>query len=67
MAQYDALDWRHRRYYAVYHDYAAGRSGANYLFNAEIPGPAAERTLPKIKESAFVIFTVYIFFTLLQQ
>ena len=27
-------------------------SGANYLFNAEIPGPAAERTLPKIKESA---------------
>lgn len=40
-------------------------SGANYLFNAETPGPAAERTLPKIKESAFVIFTVYIFFTLL--
>ena len=40
-------------------------SGANYLFNAEIPGPAAERTLPKIKESAFVIFTVYILFTLL--
>ncbi len=40
-------------------------SGANYLFNAEIPGPAAERTLPKIKESALVIFTVYIFFTLL--
>lgn len=42
-------------------------SGANYLFNAEIPGPAAERTLPKIKESAFVIFTVYIFLLLLQQ
>ena len=40
-------------------------SGANYLFNAEIPGPAAERTLPKIKESAFVIFTVYIFFTII--
>lgn len=39
-------------------------SGANYLFNAEIPGPAAERTLPKIKESAFVIFIVYIFFYL---
>ena len=65
MAQYDTLDWRYRCYYVIYYDYASGSSGANYLFNAEIPGPAAERTLPKIKESAFVIFTVYIFFTII--
>lgn len=38
--------------------------GANYLFHAEIPGPASERTLPKIKESAMVIFLIYVFFTL---
>ena len=39
--------------------------GANYLFHAEIPGPASERTLPKIKESAMVIFSIYGAFTLL--
>lgn len=31
----------------------------SYLFNAELPGGMAERTLPRIKESALLILSVY--------
>ena len=31
----------------------------SYLFNAELPGGMAERTLPRIKESALMILSVY--------
>lgn len=41
-------------------------NGASYLFNAELPGAVAERTLPKIKESAMMILAIYISFTLLE-
>lgn len=34
-------------------------SGTSYLFNAELPGAVAERTLPKIKESAMMILAIY--------
>ncbi len=38
-------------------------SGASYLFNAELPGAVAERTLPRIKESALLILAIYIALT----
>ena len=41
-------------------------NGASYLFNAELPGAVAERTPPKIKESAMMILAIYISFTLLE-
>lgn len=40
-------------------------SGTSYLFNAEIPGGMAERTLPKIKESAALVISVYFFLTVM--
>lgn len=40
--------------------------GTSYLFNAELPGAVAERTLPRIKESAMMIVFIYIFLTLLE-
>ncbi len=40
--------------------------GTSYLFNAELPGGFAERTLPKIKESAILILAVYIGLTVLE-
>jgi len=40
--------------------------GASYLFNAELPGGMAERTLPKIQESAKLILTIYTFLTILE-
>ncbi len=40
-------------------------SGANFLFNAELPGGIGERTLPKIKESAILILSIYLCLTLL--
>ncbi len=40
-------------------------SGANFLFNAELPGGIGERTLPKIKESALLILSIYACLTIL--
>lgn len=34
-------------------------SGTNYLFNAEMPGAVVEKTLPKIKESALLLISLY--------
>lgn len=41
-------------------------SGTSYLFNAELPGGTAERTLPKIKESAMLILFIYVVLTALE-
>ncbi|WP_405381606.1 TrkH family potassium uptake protein [Phascolarctobacterium sp.] len=41
-------------------------SGTSYLFNAELPGGMAERTVPKIKASALLILTIYISLTMLE-
>lgn len=41
-------------------------SGTSYLFNAELPGAVAERTMPRIRESAMVIVGIYIMLTLLE-
>lgn len=41
-------------------------SGTSYLFNAELPGGTAERTLPKIKESATLILFIYVVLTALE-
>lgn len=40
--------------------------GTSYLFNAELPGAVAERTLPKIKESAMMILAIYAGLTFLE-
>ena len=37
--------------------------GTSYLFNAELPGAVAERTLPKIKASAALILFIYLLMT----
>lgn len=36
---------------------------AVYMYNAEISGPAPERVLPRLKEMASVLFTMYVLFT----
>ena len=41
-------------------------SGTSYLFNAELPGAVAERTLPKIKESAMMILAIYAGLTIIE-
>lgn len=41
-------------------------SGTSYLFNAELPGGMAERTLPKIKESAMLILCIYFSLTFVE-
>lgn len=41
-------------------------SGTSYLFNAELPGAVAERTLPKIKESAMLILGIYFALTVIE-
>ena len=41
-------------------------SGTSYLFNAELPGAVAERTLPKIKESALLILYIYFSLTFIE-
>lgn len=40
--------------------------GTSYLFNAEMPGAVAERTLPRIRESAAMILGIYIGLTALE-
>ena len=34
-------------------------SGAGHLFNAELPSVVSDRTVPKIKEAAFLVFKIY--------
>ena len=41
-------------------------NGASYLFNAELPGAVAERTLPRIKESAALIVGIYAGLTIIE-
>ena len=41
-------------------------SGAGHLFNAELPGAVAERTLPRIKESAALIVAIYTGLTVIE-
>lgn len=40
--------------------------GAVHLFNAEVPGPMSEKVLPKIKDTAMILWVVYTGFTLLE-
>lgn len=39
---------------------------AVHLFNAEVPGPMAERVLPRIRDNASKLWQIYVGFTLLQ-
>ncbi|MFZ3131510.1 MAG: TrkH family potassium uptake protein [Desulfosporosinus sp.] len=41
-------------------------AGAVHLFNAEVPGPMAERVLPRIRDNAASLWQIYVGFTLLQ-
>ncbi len=41
-------------------------AGAMQLFKAEVPGPSAEKLLPRVKETAKVLWGLYVFLTLLQ-
>lgn len=41
-------------------------AGAVHLFNAEVPGPMAERVLPRIRDNAARLWQMYVGFTLLQ-
>jgi len=40
--------------------------GAVHLFNAEVPGPISEKVLPKIKDTALILWAIYAGFTLLE-
>lgn len=40
--------------------------GAVHLFNAEVPGPISEKVLPKIKDTALLLWSIYAGFTLLE-
>ena len=39
-------------------------SGTVHMFNAEVTGPTAERVMPRIKNTALVLFKIYALFTL---
>jgi len=41
-------------------------AGAVHLFNAEVPGPMAEKVLPRIRDNASKLWQMYVGFTLLQ-
>ncbi len=41
-------------------------AGAVHLFNAEVPGPMAEKVLPRIRDNAARLWQIYVGFTLLQ-
>ncbi len=41
-------------------------AGAVQLFNAEVPGPMAEKVLPRIRDNAARLWQIYLGFTLLQ-
>ena len=41
-------------------------AGAVHLFNAEVPGPMAERVLPRIRDNAARLWQIYVGFTVLQ-
>jgi len=40
-------------------------AGAAHMFNAEVPGPMAERILPRIRDNASKLWQIYVGFTLL--
>lgn len=40
--------------------------GAVHLFKAEVPGPISEKVLPKIKDTAFILWSLYAGLTLLE-
>lgn len=40
--------------------------GAVYLFNAEVPGPTADKIIPRVREGAFYLWLIYVSFTFLQ-
>ncbi len=37
--------------------------GAVHLFNAEVPGPVSERIMPRIRDTAVILWKIYIFLT----
>jgi len=41
-------------------------AGAVHLFNAEVPGPMAERVLPRIRDNAARLWQIYVGFTILE-
>ena len=41
-------------------------TGAVHLFNAEVPGPIAERVLPRIRDTAVTLWKIYTVFTLVE-
>lgn len=41
-------------------------AGAGYLFSAEVQGASAERTLPRARESAYIIFAIYASTTIIE-
>ncbi|EHQ90476.1 TrkH family potassium uptake protein [Desulfosporosinus youngiae] len=41
-------------------------AGAVHMFNAEVPGPTAEKVLPRIRDNAARLWQMYVGFTLLQ-
>ncbi len=38
--------------------------GAVHLFNAEVPGPVSERIMPRIRDTALILWKIYIFLTM---
>jgi len=40
--------------------------GAVHLFNAEVPGPTAEKIVPRVREGALYLWAIYAGFTLLE-
>lgn len=40
--------------------------GAIYLMRAEVPGPQKGKLVPKIKETAIILYSIYMFFTVLE-
>ena len=41
-------------------------SGAVHLFNAEVPGPLADKVLPRIRDTAIQLWKIYAIFTFIQ-
>ena len=37
--------------------------GAVHMFNAEVPGPVSERIMPRIRDTALILWKIYIFLT----
>ena len=59
----NALDRRYRRYHVVYYHHAADEQRYKLPVQRRASGGTAERTLPKIKESAMMILLIYVILT----